>query len=68
MIDWALPARGCVRVTCVDEDGFEQSEVVGPDDYCLVTTGRLHLAGVQAFANGTRQLTLKLAEAAEVVE
>lgn len=53
---------GRVRVTCLDEDGHEESKVVERDDYMVVTTGRMHIAHVQQFSNGTTQLTLKLGE------
>jgi len=39
--------------------------VLDGDDYCLVTSGRMYLAGEVVHQNGTRQLTIKIDKGGE---
>lgn len=50
---------GQLEVTCRDEEDETQTQIFGPDDYVIITIGRVFLAHVQTFKNGTTILTLK---------
>lgn len=47
------------RITCEDLETGETETQTIVDDYCLVVDGRMFIAGLQTYANGTVQVTLK---------
>lgn len=52
-----------ITVTAQDvENGETGVRHLEGDDYCLVVCGRLYLATVNKFGNGTVQLTLKVSK------
>lgn len=53
-----VPA-GKVRVTCEDDQGEPESQLI-ENDYVLVCAGNRYLDGVVAHANGTVVLTIKV--------
>ncbi len=55
------------RITATDvQTGETQTQVIR-DDYCLITDGRMEVSTFQRYANGTVQITLKLAPSSSVV-
>lgn len=51
--------NGEVEVTCRDQDGKEETQIIPANNYLIITTGRMHVSHEQWYSTGTVQLTLK---------
>lgn len=59
MSDYGPEYKMGTRVTCQDLATGEIESRVICDDYVIVTDGRMKIAAMQVYANGTVQVTLK---------